>query len=146
MKSPFYTICHSISSHVPLVLPFVHYEALVDLMVQQVLLECLQSEGFIFLGADLVLSEWICFACIPLHTLHHVIKGTEVVWMLRQLWVDVTAHFHDWTLTIRIFHVLDPHVELCRVGMGISIVITDSLELLYLLICNFGLHFASNCL
>ena len=100
--------------HAPLVCPLVHHKALGDLVVEQILLECLQSEGFIFLGANLLLSGRVCLACISLYTLHHIVKGSKVVRMLGQLLVDVSTHFHDrWLLTL-FLQVFDLHIELCR--------------------------------
>ena len=66
--------------------------------------------------------------------------------MLRQLLINISSHFHDRRLLTLNLEVTDAHVELCSVGVGITVVVNYCLELLYLLVAHLCWHRLRCCI
>ena len=66
--------------------------------------------------------------------------------MLRQLLINISAHFHDWRLLSFDLEVTNAHVELGSVGVGISKVVNYGLELHDLIVAHFCWHWLRCCI
>ena len=113
-----------------------HDPALVNGVVQQVLLERLHAQSFIFLRAGPLLSCLALNVAISVDTLHHAVEGAEVVRVQGQLWVDVGAHRHHSGVLAVFSHVPHPQVEGC--GIRLVAILLSELGILPQLFCWAG--------